>query len=72
MAGHSEIAPRAAAVGLAEFYLSDGPRWLLQLAKQATATPIVVNVRGIVADDCPVLVSLAQYEAMVKAHVQHP
>lgn len=64
MAAHVDIAPRAAAMGLGEMYLSDPPTWFRKLLASTADKPIVVNVKGVRADDCPVWMTLAEYELL--------
>ena len=41
--------------------------WLLRAARAATGAPIVINVKGIDADNTPVLLTLADLERLQRA-----
>ena len=64
MAAYRDLASRAAALGAGLVYQGQPAGWLVRAARAATATPIVVNVKGIDADSTPVMVSLAELERL--------
>ena len=64
MAAYKDLAARAAALGAGLVYQGQPAGWLVRAARAATATPIVVNVKGIDADSTPVMVSLAELERL--------
>ena len=64
MAAHTDLARRKQAIGAGEVYLSDPPAWFRRLLDQAHGAPLLVNVRGKNADDCPIVVTLAEFERL--------
>lgn len=67
MAAYRDLATRAAALGAGMVYQSKPAGWLVKAARAATATPVLVNCKGIDADSTPVLVTLAHLEALQRA-----
>ena len=65
MASHHDLAKRVDAIGAAEIYLSQPPKWFTDIAAHAS-TPIVVNCKGLAADSTPVVLTLAEYERLTK------
>ena len=70
MAAYRDLAGRAAALGAGMVYQGQPAGWLVRAARAATATPIVVNVKGIDADSTPVMVSLAELERLHRLAAQ--
>lgn len=67
MAAYAALQPRMAAAGATCVYLSKPPGWFAKAAKAATATPVVLNCKGMKPDDTPVLLSLAELERLQRA-----
>ena len=65
MAAHAELAKRVDAIGAAEIYLSQPPKWFTDIAAHAAAA-VVVNCKGVAADSTPVVLTLAEYERLTR------
>ena len=70
MAAYKDLAARAAALGAGLVYQGQPAGWLVRAARAAAGMPVVVNVKGLAADDVPVLVSLAELERLQRAAAQ--
>lgn len=70
MAAYQALQPRIAAAGATCIYLSKPPGWFAKVVKAAMAAPVVVNVKGMAPDDTPVIITLAQLEALQAAAAQ--
>ena len=70
MAAYRDLQHRAAALGAGMVYQSQPAQWLVKAARAATGAPVLINVKGMAADDTPVLVSLAELERMQRAVAQ--
>ena len=70
MAAYRDLAGRAAALGAGLVYQSKPAGWLIKAARAATGAPVLVNVKGIAADDTPVLLTLAELERLTRAAAQ--
>ena len=68
MAAHADLAERVKAIDAQEFYLSTPSNALLHMAQLAQAKPVVLNLKGFKAADCPVLLTLAEYERLLGQH----
>ena len=71
MANVRDLQPRAAALGAGMVYQGTPAAWLLRAARAATGAPIVINVKGIDADNTPVLLTLADLERLQRAAADH-
>lgn len=67
MAAYRALQERIAGAGATCIYLCAPPGWFAKAAQAATGAPVVCNCKGIDADSTPVLMSLAQLEALQRA-----
>lgn len=68
MAAVYDLLGRASDLGATIVYQGTPPRWLTLAAQAArNGEPVIVNVKGIAPDSTPVLVTLAEYERLVRA-----
>ena len=70
MAAYRDLQHRAAALGAGMVYQSKPAQWLVKAARAATGAPVVVNVKGMAADDTPVIVTLVELERLQRAAAQ--
>lgn len=67
MAAYRALQERIGAAGATCIYLGKPPGWFAKAAKAASGAPVVVNCKGVAADDTPVLLTLVQLEALQRA-----
>lgn len=68
MAAVRDILPRAAAVGAVTTYQGQPAAWLVKAAAVAAeGAPVVINVKGTLADDVPCIITLAALERLTRA-----
>lgn len=64
MAAMRDILVRAEKLGATAVYFSHAPKWLTNAAQAALAGPVIVNVKGLPADQTPCIVTLAELERL--------